>query len=119
MPVDVNFLWMLISYGYKFSVDVSPKRKSFAHSNLRSFSSHPRAFQTVALKLWNQLPIEMSSCKDIVKFKITIPMCTYATVRPFSIKLHVLSLQNEYSCHDNLAHPGINTLLKNTNFLAF
>ena len=50
-------------------VNDSSRRRSSLHISVRSHSSHPRAFQTVAPKLWNQLPIEISSCRDIALFK--------------------------------------------------
>ena len=50
-------------------VNDSSRRRSSLHFSVRSHSSHPRAFQTVAPKLWNQLPIEISSCHDIALFK--------------------------------------------------
>ena len=50
-------------------VNDSSRRRSSLHISVRSHSSHPRAFQTVAPKLWNQLPIEISSCPDIALFK--------------------------------------------------
>ena len=53
-------------------VNDSSRRRSSLHIPVRSLSSHPRAFQTVAPKLWNQLPIEISSCKNIDLFKIML-----------------------------------------------
>ena len=50
-------------------VNDNSRRRSSLHIPVRSYSSHPRAFQTVAPKLWNQLPTSISSCNEIVLFK--------------------------------------------------
>ena len=44
-------------------VNYSSRRRSSLHFPVRSPSSHPRAFQTVAPKLWNQLPIVISAVR--------------------------------------------------------
>jgi len=50
-------------------VSSSSRRTSSLHLPVGSTRSHPRAFQTVAPKIWNQLPIEIKTCSDIDLFK--------------------------------------------------
>ena len=50
-------------------VNDSSRRRSSLHIPVGSSRSHPRAFQTIAPKLWNQLPIAISSCTQIFLFK--------------------------------------------------
>jgi hypothetical protein len=50
-------------------VNDSSRRTSSLHIPVRAQNSHPHAFQTVAPKLWNQLPISISSCNEINLFK--------------------------------------------------
>ena len=50
-------------------VNDSSRRRSSLHIPVRAQNSHPHAFQTVAPKLWNQLPISISSCNEINLFK--------------------------------------------------
>ena len=50
-------------------VSSSSRRPSSLHLPVGSTRSHPRAFQTVAPKIWNQLPIEIKTCSDVDLFK--------------------------------------------------
>ena len=50
-------------------VSSSSRRTSSLHLPVGSTRSHPRAFQTVAPKMWNQLPIEIKTCSDVDLFK--------------------------------------------------
>ena len=52
-------------------VSSSSRRTSSLHlpQPVGSTRSHPRAFQTVAPKMWNQLPIEIKTCSDVDLFK--------------------------------------------------
>ena len=49
-------------------VNDDSRRRSSLHIPIRSYSSHPGAFQTVAAKLRNQLPTSISSCNEIFLF---------------------------------------------------
>ena len=50
-------------------VSSSSRRTSSLHLPVGSTRSHPRAFQTIAPKIWNQLPIEIKTCSDVDLFK--------------------------------------------------
>ena len=48
--------------------NISSRRTSSLHVPLVK-ESHPRAFQTLAPSLWNQLPLHIKTSKDVVSFK--------------------------------------------------
>ncbi len=51
------------------SINSSSRRTSSLHTPVGSIGSHPRAFQTVAPRLWNKLPTELKICNDVCVFK--------------------------------------------------